>query len=372
MKPKDNQVNVLLIDDDEDEYFFIRDIFAETKGKKFKLEWTKDITEAKQKMIARSHDIYLLDYRLGKISGVELLKEVVKAGFRGPVILLTGYDDEDVDREAMAVGAADYLQKSYLTSYLLERSLRYAIYRNQMRNQAISQDRMASIGLLSSSLAHEIGTPMGVIRGRAELLSMQAGDNPVVKKNVEIIISQIDRVSGLVRSLLNLARGDVSDTISPVSLNTATSNTITLLEHELKKNQIKVNTQFCGEEPNLISGEREKLEQIMLNLFMNAIHAIKLKRQNHPDFQGVINVVCEVNSTVYDVKVQDNGCGMSDHTLKNIFRPFFTTKSTNEGTGLGLSTTQWIVESWSGSIEVQSKEGEGTIFTLHLPKAFNS
>src|SRR6185437_3738701 len=104
--------------------------------------------------------------------------------------------------------------------------------------QIMMQDRLASIGLLASSLAHEIGTPLGVIRGRAEYLALQTQDAPPIKKNVEIIVSQIDRVTNLIRSLLNLARGDEIHQSGEVNLSQIFAEVLDLMAHELKKHSI--------------------------------------------------------------------------------------------------------------------------------------
>jgi len=361
-------LRALLIDDDQDEYVNIRDLLSELKNSPITLEWTADLDDAKRKMVQMTHDIYLLDYRLGPVSGVELLRDAIQEGCRAPIVLLTGYDDEDVDREAMNIGAADYLQKDALTAYLLERSMRYAIYRTQMKMQSISQDRMASIGLIASSLAHEIGTPLGVIRGRAELLAMQTQDNPAIRANVDVITAQIDRVSGLIRSLLNLARGDHSEKIGPTSLNEALHNVLALLGHELEKQNIRVENHVLDEVPIVIYGQAEKLQQILLNLIVNAIHAIKKTRESDPRHAGVVRVSCHDRGARYVVEITDTGCGISDVSMGNLFRPFFSTKNPGEGTGLGLATALWIVESWSGTIEAESQEGRGATFRVLLAK----
>jgi signal transduction histidine kinase len=361
-------IRVLLIDDDEDEFVFIRDLLKEAKIGKFELQWTGDTAKARAMMIEMSHDIYLLDYRLGEISGVDLLRDVIREGCRAPVVVLTGFNDEDVDREAMNSGASDYLQKGALTSYLLERSLRYAIYRTQMKAQSISQDRMASIGLIASSLAHEIGTPLGVIRGRAELLAMQMKDNPGVKSHIDIITSQIDRVSGLIRSLLNLARGDSNEKIGTILFNDALDDVLRLLSHEMTKQNITLENHILRETPLYIYGQSEKLQQVLLNLIVNAIHAIKKAREKDPQHEGRIRISCEDLGSRYAVSIADSGCGISDSSMGNLFRPFFSTKNPGEGTGLGLATALWIVDSWSGTIEVESKEGEGAVFRIYLAK----
>ena len=361
-------IQVLLIDDDEDDFIFIRDTLSESKNFKFNLEWTKDLAEARKKMVQQTHDVYLLDYRLGEISGVELLQQVIKEGSKAPIILLTGYEDEDVDREAMNMGAADYLQKAFLTSYLLERTLRYAIYRSQMQAQAISQDRMASIGLIASSLAHEIGTPLGVIRGRAEYLAMQTKGNATIKNNVDIITAQIDRVTGLIRSLLNLARGDSTEKISTVSVNSAVNDVIDLMGHDFRKYEITVGNLFDATRPVLIRGQSEKLHQVLLNLIVNAIHAIRKARDNGRTGSHYIKFSWQDLGTQYALLIEDNGCGISENHRADLFRPFFTTKNPGEGTGLGLATSLWIVQSWAGKIEAESKEGVGSTFRILLPK----
>lgn len=361
-------IEVLLIDDDEDDFIFIRDTLSEAKNSKFNLQWTKDLGEARKKMVQQTHDVYLLDYRLGEISGVELLKQVIKEGGKAPIILLTGYDDEDVDREAMNVGAADYLQKAFLTSYLLERTLRFAIYRSQMQAQAISQDRMASIGLIASSLAHEIGTPLGVIRGRAEYLAMQMKDNTAIKNNVDIITTQIDRVTGLIRSLLNLARGDSTGTISTISVNAAVLDVIALMSHDFRKYEITVENLFDATKPVLIRGQSEKLHQVLLNLIVNAIHAIRNAQDNGRVGNHFIKFSWQDLGTQYAVFIEDSGCGIQENHKADLFRPFFTTKDAGEGTGLGLATSLWIVQSWAGKLEAESKEGVGSKFRIQLPK----
>ena len=367
---KTRPIHVLLIDDDEDEFVFIRDLLADVKTNTFKLDWTTDIKEAKEKILKRSHDIYLLDYRINEHSGIELLREVIRKGSRVPVIMLTSFHDNGIDREVMSIGAADYLQKNQLSaSDMLERTLRYAIYRAQMQTQAISQDRMASIGLIASSLAHEIGTPLGVIRGRAEYLAMQAEDSIPIKKNVEIILSQIDRVSGLIRSLLNLAHGDKSEKTEAISVNHGLSTVLELLAHEFRKNEIEIINLLDTEHPVFVLGQAEKLQQVLLNMTVNSVHAIAKARENGRTQGHFIRFFCRDLGTQYELSIEDSGCGISEENKENLFRPFFTTKPAGKGTGLGLATSQWIVQSWSGSIEVESQINVGTAFRIFVPKS---
>ncbi len=152
-------VRVLLVDDDEDDYVLTREWFSEIQGTRFELEWVASYDAAIDAIAQHHHDIYLFDYRLGERNGLELLREAVANGCKAPIILLTGQGDHDVDVEAMKAGAADYLEKSELGAPLLERSIRYAIERNQaeqkIREQAALLD-VATDAILVRDLENKI------------------------------------------------------------------------------------------------------------------------------------------------------------------------------------------------------------------------
>lgn len=235
--------------------------------------------------------------------------------------------------------------------------------------QILVQDRLASVGLLASSLAHEIGTPLGVIRGRAEYLELQVRDNPQVKKNVDVIISQIDRVSKLIHSLLNLARGDQPKVTGKVFWNTIVEEVLELMAHEFRKHEIDVKNELPkdgAKEP--VRAEQGSLHQVVLNLLMNSVHAIEeaIKKGKKKHFIKIYEEDLVEKSALV---VVDSGCGISEKNMKNLFKPFFTTKDIGKGTGLGLVTSYRIVQAWGGSIEVKSTENHGAEFRIILPKA---
>ena len=156
----DNQpVRILLVDDDEDDYILTRDLLTESQGTRFEVEWVSEWDSALEVMGQNQHDIYLLDYRLGKHNGLELLQQAVANGCRAPIILLTGQGDREIDIEAMKAGAADYLDKSQLRAPLLERSIRYAIERKRseqkIREQAALLD-IATDAILVQNLQNQI------------------------------------------------------------------------------------------------------------------------------------------------------------------------------------------------------------------------
>lgn len=134
--PDDLQViRVMLVDDDEDDYFITKELLLECEGTRFELDWVDNYEGALAAIPASDHDVYLIDYYLGSGNGVDLLTEVVKAGMSAPVIMLTGLGDREVDLRAMKAGAADYLVKGQIDAPLLERSIRYAIERKRAQEE---------------------------------------------------------------------------------------------------------------------------------------------------------------------------------------------------------------------------------------------
>ncbi|HRW05197.1 MAG TPA: response regulator [Caldilineaceae bacterium] len=129
-----NQLHILLVEDDEDDFVLTRDLLRETEGFLPVVDWLDNYQSALAAMTQNEYDVYLLDYRLGAKDGLSLLREANAQGCRGPIILLTGQGDHDIDLEAMRAGAADYLIKSEITAPLLERSIRYSI--EQKRSEA--------------------------------------------------------------------------------------------------------------------------------------------------------------------------------------------------------------------------------------------
>lgn len=361
---------VLVIDDDEEDFLMLKDYLhsEDQEWKRYRLDWAPSYEEGKKALLSKMHKVCLLDYRLGIQTGLDLLKEMISADCRIPIILLTGYGEHEVDLEAMRIGAADYLIKDKMTPALLERTLRYAIHRKQMEAQILMQDRLASVGMLASSLAHEIGTPLGVIRGRAEYLAIQTQDAPPIRKNVDIIVSQIDRVTHLIRSLLNLARGDLIRKSNEVNLSQIVVEVIDLMGHELRKNGIEIQNRLKANVPVTVKAEAQPLHQVLLNLFVNSVHAIQTAKQQGRIGAHFIQIDARETETECTLTVGDTGCGISEKNLQNLFKPFFTTKAIGVGTGLGLATCYRIVDSWGGTIRVESQEGHGTVFSICLPK----
>lgn len=234
--------------------------------------------------------------------------------------------------------------------------------RKMMEAQILQQDRLASLGLLASSLAHEIGTPLGVVRGRAEQVQRKDSD-PKTKEVMGIIVSQIDRVSKLVNSLLHIARGRGADSTSDVELHKVLQDVLNLLSHEFERNGISLEISIA--ENLTVKAESGPLGQVFLNLIVNAIHAILANKSGK---KKVIRISAQEFDQQVHISIEDTGIGIEEKNFPRLFQPFFTTKDVGEGTGLGLVTSYKIVTSWNGSMEVQSKVGEGSTFTVILQK----
>lgn len=367
-------IRVLLVDDDEDDHLMFRDLLSEVRAQRFEVEWASSYEGGAKALEKGEHDVCFLDYRLGGHTGLDLLRLAATQRIRTPMILLTGYGEPEVDLEAMNLGAADYLVKDQVSPLLLERSIRYSIHRArsvqalfEREAQILVQDRLASVGLLASSLAHEIGTPLGVIRGRAEYLEMKLRADPDIKKNVDVIISQIDRVSKLIRSLLNLARGDQIRQAQAISLQLVVEEVLELMAHEFRKLGVEVRNEL--EARIQVRAESGPLHQVFLNLLVNSLHAIAEAAARLAPGGHFVRLASEDAGEMWKLHVEDSGGGISPANLKNIFKPFFTTKGIGMGTGLGLATSYRIVEAWGGKLEVSSPPGKGAVFTISLPKA---
>ncbi len=235
-----------------------------------------------------------------------------------------------------------------------------------LRAQVEQQDRMATIGILTSGMAHEIGTPIGVIRGRAEMLLMDYPDDERLKKNLEIIIKQTDRISGFINSLLKLSRSSGDQKLEPVDTPLVIKGVLELLTPKFRKGHIHL--EVNSEDDLIALADVARLEQVTINLVVNAIHAIEKKREmeNSTESAQFIRVLSFRSSNLINVSVEDSGCGIPKQNLKKIFEPFFTTKSAGQGTGLGLSIVNRLLDEMGGSISVESTEGKGTKFTFSL------
>jgi two-component system NtrC family sensor kinase len=174
----------------------------------------------------------------------------------------------------------------------------------------------------------------------------------------------VDKIEKVVGNLLNFTRKQSGDFIS-ISISEIIENSLLLVSHRLEKLRISVTNNIAADLP-MIRGNKNQLEQVMLNLFINSIDSIEEKISKHPDSERRLILSANRESDFVKIKIEDTGSGIPKNIMDKIFDPFFTTKSPGKGTGLGLSVVYNIIDAHQGQIYFESEEGKGTIVNLKL------
>jgi len=231
--------------------------------------------------------------------------------------------------------------------------------RARLEDQLVQTEKLTSLGLLAAGVAHEVNTPLAVISNYIQMLAKQLpGDDPR-HTIIEKIVKQTFRASEIVNNLLNFSR-TASSNFTELNLNSVLDETLSLVSHPFKAAHVEVVRNLQGTLP-AVMGSSNRLQQVFLNLFMNARDAMPQG--------GMLEVRTLCNNGSVEVEVVDSGVGISRENLNRIFDPFFTTKSTGRGTGLGLSVSYGIIKEHGGKIDVRSTQGKGTSFKLEFPVA---
>jgi PAS domain S-box-containing protein len=235
------------------------------------------------------------------------------------------------------------------------------------RQRMIESEKMASIGLLTAGIAHELGNPLGAIRGRLEMLESMLAQDEFQKEfadlSVKKMIQSVDRMSKIIRSLKSYSRDGSKDAKQPFNLTELIADIIEVSVQKCSKNGIQVKT-FGLDLPAIILGRETEIGQVVVNLFNNAFDAVK--DQDHPS----IEIHMQMNDDWCELDFFDSGPGVPEDCVGKIFDPFYTTKEVGQGTGLGLSISRSIIENHGGSLEYFYQDK--TCFRIRLPKEGNS
>jgi two-component system sensor histidine kinase PilS (NtrC family) len=217
-------------------------------------------------------------------------------------------------------------------------------------------DKLAAVGEMAAGIAHEIKNPLASMTGSIQLLKDQISVTSVTQKLMRIALREADRLNDLTNDFLLFARPN-SGKAEAVELGSAVDETLALFEQDaVRHNGVRVVRHLA---PDLWTEMDPKhIRQVLWNLLLNAAEAI--------DGKGTIEVSAKVTEDSVQLAIKDDGCGIPEETQKTIFDPFFTTKT--QGTGLGLSIVHRLVESYGGRVDVESEEGQGTTFILHLKR----
>ena len=233
--------------------------------------------------------------------------------------------------------------------------------RIHLEAQLSQAEKLSSIGLLAAGVAHEVNTPLAVISSYAQMLAKHSRDDRTISPLLEKITQQTFRASEIVNGLLNFSRTSGAE-FARVDLNETIRETLVLLEHQFKTSQVRVEVSYLENLPP-IDGNQGKLQQVFLNLFLNAKDAMQ--------GGGTLTVATSLDGHI-GVSIQDSGSGIAAEHMRRIYDPFFTTKNApkegqRRGTGLGLAVTYGILQEHGAKIQVESHVGEGTRFDLEFP-----
>lgn len=284
------------------------------------------------------------------------IREQIKGMFEGKTLApmaerkIVAFDGMIVDVEMLAASFTDDEGPAVLVV------LHDISERKRLQAQLRRTERIAELGTLASGMAHEIGTPMNVILGRAEYLMDRIHEEPL-KKGLKTIITQVERITRVMNQLLSFARRKPLQP-GPVDLRQIIENSLEMFEERLSRQQVQICTHIDPDCPPVFA-DNDQMNQVLINLIMNAIHAMTNG--------GSLRIALRQDEDMVKLTIADTGHGIHKDHVKKIFDPFFTTKEFGKGTGLGLTVVKGIIEEHHGSITVASEEGKGTTFAIFLP-----
>jgi len=377
-----DRLRVLLIEDDEDDYVFTRDLLAEIGGERFELEWAPTYERGLARVLEDRFDVCLLDFRLGARTGLELLREA-RAGNRGapvfltPIILMTGQGDQEIDLEAMRSGAADYLVKGEIDAAGLERSIRYAVQHRRMEEERVRLVREQEARHLAEAanrakdeliamVSHELRNPLNAMLGWVSLLNSGKLDAEAQSRALEVIERNARAQAQLIDDLLDSARvasGNLRLDLRPVDLAQVVEKVLDAMYPSAEAKSIAV-TADLDRPLEVAAGDPGRLQQVVSNLLSNAV--------KFTPGGGAIEVSLKREGSEARITVRDTGDGISAAFLPHVFERFRQDerKGQSGGLGLGLAIARHLVERHGGTIGVESPgEGQGTTFTVRLPLA---
>jgi signal transduction histidine kinase len=328
-------------------------------------------------------DVVLSDYSMPRFSAPAALALVRGRNLDLPFIIISGTVGEETAVASLRAGAHDFLVKGSLARLLpaIERELGEAALRMEKRKiqeQLLISERMASVGLLAASVAHEINNPLAILVSNLELVSQQlneiTADKPrdgspesptsrLVDLGIPLRDAQeaAERVRLIARDLKVLSRSGDTESRGPVDIRSVLESAIRMASNEIR-HRARLTREYADVTP--VNGNESRLGQVFLNLIVNAAHAIP---EGHAETNEIKFVIRMESPSRVAVEIHDTGEGISADALPHIFDSFFTTRGATTGTGLGLAICRRIIAEHDGEISVQSRVGGGTVFRTFLP-----
>ena len=359
-------VRVLLVDDDEEDYLIIRQLFSKMTSIETKLEWISSSEEAIDVINEARHDAYLIDYRLDALTGLDVLQSVKAHERPEPFILLTGISDQVVERKSLQLAASDYLVKKNLTSDNLARSLYYALGRKEQEKQKIDQlvelnrtkDEFISIA------SHQLRTPATTVKQYVAMVLDGIGGNISDKQKtmLEKAYESNERQLTIINDLLKVAQidaGRMEIVLSKVDVSLLLRNSV--LDHAPSFEQS--HQVLVGEIPENIHAnvDENAIRMVIDNLLENA--------RKYSEEKAVTRLSLDQSEGKISITVCDEGVGV-DHP-ERLFQKFSRIPNALStivgGTGLGLYWAQSIVDLHGGELTYKPCQPKGSAFTVSIP-----
>ncbi len=256
----------------------------------------------------------------------------------------------DVTRTAIKNEKGEYIGSSVISRDITQQE--------QLRDQLIHSEKLSAVGTLAAGIAHEIGSPLTAISSITQLLKAKSTDSYFIER-ISLIQQSIDRIARTVRTLVDFSK-PIAQKIERIYINSVIEQVVHIVKYDRRLKYHEVTPELTADVPQ-IEASFDQLLQVFINLCLNAADAMEGKRD------GRLIIKTWSNEDFVMASVSDNGSGISAEHLPHIFEPFFTTKPEGKGTGLGLWVSYNIIKSFSGKIEVESKPGVGTTFTIAIP-----
>ena len=366
--------SVLLVEDDEDDYILTSDYLQQVSNYEFDIQWTDSSTEALELLKQNKHDICLLDYQLGSINGLTVLKQAISEGCGIPIIMLTGQSDNQLDNDALDAGAVDYVVKSELNTNRFHRAIRYALSRKEIENERLerikAETRNRSKDKFVAHLSHELRTPLTSILGYTELLLFNK-DNAHIQSELNTILNNGKHLLGLLNNVLDLSKiaaDKLELNYSTIALDSFIVDLYALLSVAAEDKGIELNINATTALPLNINADELRLRQVFINLIHNAIKFTD-KGQVNIDIWLETNNESSPKNTLH-CTITDTGIGIPKHLLSTIFKPFEQVEDivsrNEEGAGLGLAICCELLKQMGGTIQVESEVSVGSKFIISL------
>ena len=226
-----------------------------------------------------------------------------------------------------------------------------------MQRNLLHYDKLATVGQIAAGVAHEIGNPLTSINSIVQFLKKEETDATKIK-DLELVSNNIERIIKIIRQIVDYSTLP-KDSLEKVQVNSVIKNVLDMIKYHKKFKNIKIKTELLENIPEILI-DAKKLEQVILNIFINAADAILMAEKT----DGLINIFTLVNNNMIYINIKDNGTGIEKELLDKILDPFFTTKKSGHGSGLGLTISYNIVKSFNGSIEIESEKNVGTTIKI--------